>query len=569
MDVMLTSYSRLPKESILFLNRTALEIRNEYNKVIEQIGKKYTHSIDWWVSELASRNTFTNDLFLNMAYLGLVNQLVNDKNNHISSITVESKELAKVLNNSALIKENLIKIIIKISFQEHVKYFCRPFYSFIYSLWHITRLYVCTKIMKERKPFDISKDITLIDNFIFDNSISNSDLIDRYYDKFNGMIDKEEYKRIYFTPTFINITSYKDVIKNIRNSKDNILLKEDYLKLNDWLFAFFYPMRSIKFKPRNIYFRGYNIKPLLNKIWKDNVFDFGAFDPLLKYRFAKRLKERDIKIRLVIDWFENQSIDKGFNAGFRKYYPETTIVGYQVAMDAKYPLCSYPTSFELMSNVLPHRIAVSGRAFIDPVKEFCKELTVEVAPAFRYQHVWRKRLFYPESAYFTVLLILPITPDDARGILELAMLTAKECIDKKVRFWIKEHPSWISSHPANYYKKLPVNFTFVEGKLDDILESSDVIIGNNSSAVLESLARGIPAIVIGNRSTLTINPIPATVDNRIWKMCFDEIELRDAINIYSHSNKIDYEEIGIKIREDYFARTDDISVRHFFRLEQN
>ena len=48
----------------------------------------------------------------------------------------------------------------------------------------------------------------------------------------------------------------------------------------------------------------------------------------------------------LADWFENQVIDKGWNAGFNKFYPEVKSVGYSGQFPSQNYLCSFPTSCE-------------------------------------------------------------------------------------------------------------------------------------------------------------------------------------------------------------------------------
>ena len=104
-----------------------------------------------------------------------------------------------------------------------------------------------------------------------------------------------------------------------------------------------------------------------------------------------RLKQKNIKIRLIIDWFENQVIDKAFNMGIRKFLPDVKLKGYQVVDNNPFYLCYFPSKLEYDSRVLPSELYVSGKSFIPTIKENCPELKAKLAPAFRYSHIYKKR----------------------------------------------------------------------------------------------------------------------------------------------------------------------------------
>ncbi len=72
---------------------------------------------------------------------------------------------------------------------------------------------------------------------------------------------------------------------------------------------------------------------------------------------------------------------------------------------------------------------------------------------------------------------------------------------------------------------------------------------------METLAKGIPVIIVGNSHGLTQNPIPETITDEIWRLCYSPQEVANAIQFYQTSSpeKIkEHEKIGKRIREEYF-----------------
>ena len=87
---------------------------------------------------------------------------------------------------------------------------------------------------------------------------------------------------------------------------------------------------------------------------------------------------------------------------------------------------------------------------------------------------------------------------------------------------------------------------------------------------METLAKGIPVIVIGNSHGLTHNPIPETIISDIWRLCYTHEEIVDAIQFYQSrsTEKIkEHEAVGRRIRGEYFEPVTRDGVRRFLEFE--
>ena len=65
------------------------------------------------------------------------------------------------------------------------------------------------------------------------------------------------------------------------------------------------------------------------------------------YLFFKNLKSSDIKLKKTINWFENQSSDRGWNLGVRKFFPKVKNFGYQGFTYLPQYMCLSPSSNEI------------------------------------------------------------------------------------------------------------------------------------------------------------------------------------------------------------------------------
>ena len=107
------------------------------------------------------------------------------------------------------------------------------------------------------------------------------------------------------------------------------------------------------------------------------------------------------------------------------------------------------------------------------------------------------------------------------------------------------------------------------GDFNDCVEKSNLLISSASSACMETLAKGIPVIVVGNNSGLTHNPIPETIISDIWRLCYTPQEITDAVKFYQTRSpeKIkEHEEAGRRIRKEYFEPVTREGVREFLGL---
>jgi hypothetical protein len=559
----------LPSDLLKLFGDIALQQRLIYNEIIHRLGEKNKNDYRWWFTDLASRNTFANSLYLHLCYLALIEQLL-DRGDTIEIIKTDSYSLKKVLSSSPKIIKAKIKVEFKLSYASQLKSISFPFFKFVrHNILILTRYYKIRKT--HNKDFQYPDKICLIDIFIINNSFNNSSFIDRYYNDFAQYFSPEERERFFYTPTFIKPNNFSSTLKDVRNADQNFILKEDFLTFSDVIRALVLPFRLLKFKTGDTAFLSFNIKPLIAQANFLNISTGSMREAFLKYQFAFRLKEKGVKISMVVDWFENQVIDKGFNMGFRKFFPEVKHKGYQVVLGHKLYLCFYPTTQELESSVLPNEIAVSGKGFKSTIKEFCPNLEVSIAPSFRYQHVWRERKLLPNKDQFTVLLALPSFKEEAMRILILTSQIIKLIDNSKMHFLIKLHPTYsIEKLKRDFKQAWPEQFHVVSGPLEDFIEKSDVVISNNSSLCLEVVAKGVPTVVVGNVSGITHIPLPDIIDDSIWKLCFNEEELYSSILFFLHqspeqkqANKIN----GKRYRELFFEPVNSKTVRSFFHMD--
>jgi hypothetical protein len=538
-------------------NKIAKNIRGSFNEFIEVISTPYLDNLDWWVAAPASRNIFYSNIFYYCCYLTLLKDLL-DQDREISLIIVDSKKYKSTID-CYLGKRNILIPVIFIpniiTLTENVKNLLKPTYVVTSQILTLLRCFISIKTSKKLKKQIPQKPLVLIDTFVVPGFTEK----DRYYSGLWEKIPLENRESIYFVPTLVNFSSkqFVQTLQKLRDSKRNFFLKEDFLKLTDYVFAIAHLWRKKKIRIDNAWFSGFNLSKLIKDEFISNKIFVNATIGILNYRFAKRLKETNVKLKRVINWCENQPNDKGWNIGFSKFYPEIDKIGYQGFASTQHELCTYPTKFESINGILPEIFALMGAGCVEDKKKFFPELKTIIVPAFRFSWLWKTRNYLPSNSYFSILVALPVTINDAIKMLRLIY-------DMTIKFKNHDFHFLIKPHPLSSIEKIvnqinfgwPQFFKIVKNDFHTIIEKSHVLIGSASQTCLETVACGIPIIVLGNFYGLPFLPIPDHISDNIWRHCHSVDEMKDAISYfkdqYSKSPE-NFKKIGDQIRKDYFS----------------
>jgi len=548
--------AKLSQDTAVLYNAVAKDQREEFHLFIEQLSVPNSENLDWWVSGPASRNTLASSLFHFFCCFKLLEQQLK-KQKAIEGITVDSVAFYEIIRH-LLLKENVNVPLFLCATSKNGFYGRLIFYLRIKRqiAYFIKQAYNAKRTRKSYVEKHTPKIDILVDTFVFPEWIEH----DRTYTGLWEHLSPDEQKKVFFVP---NLYGFKgnllyQTYQKIRSSKRNFLLKEDFLGFTDYFHAFKYALRIKKLEIPATHIDGIDFSKLIKEELNSLVGFSSSVLGILNYRFAKRLKKKGISLRKVINRFENQVIDKGWNKGFNEFYPETLSIGYQGFIMSTHYLCMYPTKMEAQSNLLPSKIAVIGNGHIKAKQEFYSKIDFITAPALRFKGVWEDRKFHPKKGNFTMLIALPISLSDAISTLSLLFGTINLNIisTQNLEIWVKPHPTMSPERIKSAFKEdWPSQFKFISGDFNEYVEQSNLFLGNLSSTCLETLAKGIPVIVVGNPNGLTHNPIPLEIKKDIWKLAQTAEELANAINFYQKCTKEEYarfNEIGKKIRDDYF-----------------
>lgn len=564
-----------PKENRI-LNEVAVEIRHDFNSLVESVGREHENNIDWIVSSIASRNKYLSPLFLRCCHLALIKRII-EGDQDIGQIRLSDCALSKVFR--AYFKENGIgvSVVCTESISGRLKRILTPFYHFAVAFVSLFLRFIGRSRAGKTK-IQLSEPITLLDTFVIKSNIGEGGSIykgkylDRYYTGLLENLGEKDKRTIFYYPLLIGFRNPLEGFRLIRNSTDRFIVPDDFLNISDYLYMLFYPIRIWRLKIPATSFWGFDVTPILMQERMRNCCNSSSLGGLQNYRFAFRASQENVQIRLLVDWHENQVIDRGMIVGFRRFHPRTPIIGYQGYIVSKnLHLYIFPTPQEYRSQAVPHKIGVIGKRLLNDIQEFCGDFEAVVAPAFRFNKVWEKRKNIPDPNVFTILVALPIGLKGSANILRLLMSVLGDLGNADFRFWIKPHPSLMPEQIRGLFDgEFPDAFHIKTGDFNKYVEGANLLIGNASSTCLEALAKGVPVIVIGDSNGIIENPIPEAISDVMWRICSTADELISAVRFFQGQCETAFEqyvEIGRQIREDYFEPVTEEGCRRFLDID--
>lgn len=533
---------------------------HQLNQIIDSVS--VGAGLDWWLSSPASRNPFISPLYHHLCVICYVDKLCRqNRGAGRHKIIVDSAALQHVIkkllqyhgcNETVVIYENANHAAGKqLSLLRNI-------------LGHIVR-YVILGFTRLSKS-DYAKISVLVDTFVLKGWRGG----DRYYGSSIRDISDIIQDKIWQVPEFLS-SSWRELWEQrqlLLISRERYLFKESVLTPFDYYFAF----RKALTRP--------NIPALMtasccgqgiSTLIEEELANHNGFDQTvrgwLNYRFFGRLHALGIEPKRIIDWFENQSIDKGWHKGVNEFFPTSSSIGYQAFPDLPGYFCMFPTKTEQSAKVLPPELAVMGNGYIQSRGRYLSTLPIVTAPAFRFRHLWRDR-GAELSGRRMALICLPID-----GAIAISLLRCVLSLPHGLWELLGLEPR-IRPHPACpiHALDLPVeDISYFEerinsGELIDAIDNSRILIGTMSSTCLEALVRYVPVMVYQGDGN-NFNPIPSEAPKSMVAYFSNAAELEGVLSRFIRETQIISEVVTADIdviRSRYFSPVVDSGVMSFF-----
>jgi len=499
----LTIGGELSVEDSMLIDELFNNFRIDFSKFIEKVvNLNNLNGIDL-INSTISRNLFHTPLVELFLKLFLLNEKLSRKHD-VHEVVIENNLLYEPVKE--LLNKNKIDAKIKIKNRFNLLSISKKIASNLFKSLFLILMNLRFKSLRKTK-FKVSKEIILVDTFVFPNSFSNNGKFnDRYFNGFDKFLSFDEAERVAYAPTIFGLRGFSDVRKIVlgaEKSNENFIFQEEYLNTYDYLNSLLITIknyRKLKLVPR---FIGINIKGIFLSESKRDIFNPSLMTSLSRFFFSKYLSSSSLKINHVVDWNENQSLDKAFILGVKKFI-KVKVYGYQGFISSLSEMHKFPEIFEYEKGVLPDKLFTISRLSLEQIKVFCPALEVFKAHALRFSNLQNLKIRKQRSK---ILVALPMDLFEARKIVQI-------CIE------LFELPKFrnkiiVKNHPANQLSEILIKipelkeypFLLMENPIVDLYSDVKVLITSASSVAVEALFLNIPVAIYGSRTNATMNPI--------------------------------------------------------------
>jgi len=537
MKIDLRKEGRLTVDQSRKINEIEPQVRYEFDQYIGKLASENSlNGIDWFL-ETTCRNTFASDLHNRFCQIALISELI-ESGEGIDEILLDDKCMKSAV--SGFLENNDLKT--KITQQgrssriiKSIKNFCKSFYLILnHIIWPKV-------IRRNQRPIG---EIVFLENFLFIDSFDERNrLIDRNYPGFFEYYDQKKRGEVWYLSVINGLKhpgQWISLLRAISKSDEQIVIMEDYLYLKDYLDAFLasflLPMK-IKNIPK---WRGIDVSEIVFDEARREIGGYSLIINILYFKSFARIKEAGINPKLIIDWHENQTIDRALNLGMSKNFPQALRKGYQGFLVSDFYSSLTPTVYERDNNLLPNEIFVISEKLIKRRKKYSNEFVIRLAPAFRYQRAMNFSNLnknYPKD----ILVALPMLFSEANQLLELVLDSQ---MSKETKIIVKKHPT-ITKHEllANVVLAKDERLNFTDDDLTDLFHESILFVTMTSSAAIEAVSCQTYVAIIANRNNATANPLEHIVEPNYWRLCYTpnciDLAYKHA-KVNSVSNKTNY-----------------------------
>jgi len=557
---MIVDLNNLTKEQNLHFDRLFNDSKSEYIGLIDNIYEQSDKGLYFLLSSVTSRDFHLNDTLIKLTQLCLVRFCL--LNYSVNKVIVYDKNQITIIK-SFIQKHNIdAKVIFIRSYKVQIINILKFVYIFIKNI--ITVIYFIREKSQSRfNNLKEKKEIILINTYFIPSMFVGNEYEDRYYQNLFKFASKKD--NIFFNPTCLLGKNLANAIKTCEASNINYIYNFDLLKFSDYLLALFSSIILIKYRFNNLLFFDFDPTPIINTEIKKNIIMHSLFMPLLNYSYMQRLKEQDIDIKLFIDWYENQQLNRAFNIGRSKNYPNVKSKGYQGwVVSNNYYYFHQPTKFEKDIGSVPDEIAVIGKGLVNSISKYTHIKTI-VSPAFRYEYLHTQSTINANSDL--ILISLPANFDIAKYIVKFCCENLPA--NHQANVVVNCHPV-LNISTSNNINTLEngSKFKFSNKPFSELIIDVGLVISNVSSTCIESISFGVPVIILQGGSPINQNPIPYTIDKNIWDECDNPTDFRKAFKRLFINKNIDEQTKSAKlIRKKYFEPVSTKSVNEFLEID--
>jgi len=557
---------------------TFLEIKEPFLELSARLNRRY-NSFEWWGSRIASRNTASTPLALNITYLFCAMKILLDSNKDVIFI-VDSHALSNCISEVAadlgyefVRYRDRIKEYLEVA-RRWFLYGAKILY-FVWEAFHMRR--AALRLLKPlpEKKLELKKRVVLRSWVTKVNFDKSGKFRDRNFGSLAEWLRSKNYE-VWTLPMFFNLSmSIKNLSMSItkvhelmKDQEDVFLIPHHYLKCSDYARTLYDGFRNSRRRVEKAEILNIDVSGIFNEVIKNLGFDSSLLLLNLHCAMLRRLKEMDFEIDGFYYPFEGNEPEKKFILCCREYFPNSNIAGFQHTTFFPNQLAYHLGPGEKDYHPLPDKIILSGPIYVKLHKEaaFPPE-TLVAGPNLRFEsvHMGKSNDGYTFSGEKNVLLPLTYSHDLAFELLCKTNEALRNLNDYKV--YVRTHPFLSKGRLIRFLNRIGLDdYEFAdEGIIQDWFPHvTAVVSAGGSITTLEAVTAGVPVIRLIPDNTFMYEPF-------IWSgyplpAVHTAIEIQEQLGVIQKifvEDEAAFERIGKDVLGEYFTRTTEESLKVF------
>jgi len=495
----------------------------EYLLVVDALSGINGHLLDWWATDLASKNRFSSPLVWLLGVFFECASVISDPATKNDPIVIVKPPwpvvcaLKKAIGNGEIsFQLRGLGLSRRISlWKGKIQTWARigkGVLTAFLRIWQLGKLFDQAKANTSgNKPLYVIKSFAYSGSFNKDGSFE-----DPFFGRLSEFLENRSNYRFDVLTITGTFQDRKECWKAMTRSTDKYIAPiEAYLTYGDVINAL---SKLVKGRltqpfrvPEKVSFMGWDIFPLLVDCFKSGGWKI-SFRQYLHYELGERLSRKN-DIRACALTFEGNAWERMFIAGIKRNSPNIFIAGYQHAVVPQAGANVFLGMNEAKRSPLPSKIITTGEITKEVMLmygKFEKDRFVSSC-ALRYEYLYKQ----PHSEIsanehegrFAILVALEGTWD-ILPLVEYVVDQAPRCQD--TRFVLRAHPALhIDTLLSRLNRKIEMqNIIISQGKslLEDILQT-DAVLYWGSTVSMEALMLGKPVVHFESGDFLSCDPL--------------------------------------------------------------
>lgn len=546
------------------LNRIAERYRKPYTEFIDRLSELFADAKFWWDTPLASRNIYICRNFLDICILRLAMDIANQ--GQLTEWVVHNRGMQQAL------KDNLgtcdiqvtsgVQLGIKAKIKE--KILSAPLAASEYAFYAFQRRIRDRQKRHGKKGLDAfrGRALTLVSTYRVPAEVKNGVLQDRY---FPGLKENGDEDIVFFAhPVFGNEAEGKQLL-DVLHARDDHICIHDWIEPDDFREVREYIQWCRNVRVPQCTFDGMDVTALVKEAFRTGASDNNTMYGIVKGRVLCRLvKQYDLKIKCLIDWYEGQPSSNAMIRRFRAKFPDVPTVAYVWTPCGENNLGQYPSKKQVEQKRVPEFYAVQGTAWENTVRQFSNQLKCVMAPSLRYQAVFQDDI-QEQGQRQGLLVVLSYLQEQSTQLLQ-ALGDALSRLENSAL-----GPIYIKNHPLNEHMKIvdygvsEENFhnyqvEYLRCPMQEALIGKKMALLSMTSSTLEVMLSGCYTMNFISAGNLTAVYLPKNADKNCT-IVYSAEDIRSCI--LRQGTGLSKEEAD-SLRETAFTRTNQKTVSGFF-----